>query len=86
MYSRDAEIVAVTLFRRGTESATFKTPSRIGERTKAALDELVEAGALTFASKNGAFHYEAVSSVIGCPFKLFDLPTEEEDFPIVTKG
>lgn len=85
MFSRDAQIVATSIFGRGNEEVTFQTPSRIAERTRVALDELVEKGAIKVTMQGCAEHYCAVSEVIGRPIRDFEIATEEEDFPLVNK-
>lgn len=80
---RDTQIVAMSLFGRGSDEAVFKTPSRITPRTKSALDDLVNIGAVTFQTRSGAHVYKGNKSILGVPMRDYPKIEPDEDFPIV---
>lgn len=81
--NRDAQIVAMSLFGRGSDEAVFKTPSRITPRTKNALDYLVNMGAITFQTQGNAHVYKGNKTILGMPIRDYTIASPEEDFPIV---
>lgn len=80
---RDTQIIAMSLFGRGNDEAVFKTPARLTPRTKAALDELVNMGAVTFQVSGGAHVYKGNKSILGRPSIDYPSIEKHEDFPIV---
>lgn len=81
--ARDTQIVAMSLFGKGTDEAIFRTPSRITPRTKAALDDLVRLGCISFQTSGNAYRYKANKTMIGRPISDYPPASESEDFPIV---
>ncbi|CAL9979740.1 hypothetical protein VPHD81_0003 [Vibrio phage D81] len=80
---RDTQILAMSLFGRGSDEAVFRTPSRITPRAKASLDDLVNMGAVTFQTSGSAHVYKGNKSVLGVPMRDYAAIRESEDFPIV---
>lgn len=87
--SRDAEIVANALFPTGAPcELIFNRPHIIHPRTRAALDELTQAGMLapidakTLAS--GAMGWQATAKM-GFPIRDLKRVTKAESFPVTTE-
>lgn len=87
--SRDAEIVAYALFLTGAPcQLIFNRPHIIHPRTRAALDELTQAGMLAAvdakALTKGAMGWQATAEM-GFPIRDLKPPTKAESFPVTTE-
>lgn len=81
--NRDAQVIAMSLFGRGSDEVVFKTPSRVTDRAKFALDYLVSMGAVTFQISGSAHVYKGNKSILGVPIRLYSPITKNDDYQIV---
>ena len=87
--SRDAETVAHALFPTGAPcQLIFNRPHIIHPRTRAALNELTQAGMLAAVDAKelakGAMGWQATAKM-GFPIRDLKRPTKAESFPVTTE-